>query len=146
MKEEDKKLLLKDLSARLPYEVKVQYEDSIFTIDHISAMYEEVKLNTPNNYTIDVLEVKPYLFPMSNMTEEQKEELNRVTNGKFNSYGTYIDNCKSRNWNEWGTTEYNWIRHHDVDLLNTWLDKNYFDHRGLIEKGLAIDATNLNIY
>ena len=146
MNQEEKDLLIKDLCARLPYEVKVQYEDGIFTIDYISAMYEEVKLNTPNNYTIDILDIKPYLFPLSSMTEEQKEELNRVTNGKFNSYGTYIDNCKLRNWNEWGTTEYNWVRHQDVDLLNMWLNKNHFDYRGLIEKGLAIDATGKDIY
>ena len=62
MTQEEKDLLIKDLCARLPYEVKVQYEDGIFTLDHISAMYEEVKLNTPNNYTIDVLEIKPSLL------------------------------------------------------------------------------------
>ena len=55
MKQEDRELLLRDLCARLPYEVKVQYEDNIFTIDYISAMYEEIKLNTPNRYTYESL-------------------------------------------------------------------------------------------
>ena len=118
MTQEDKELLLKDLCARLPYEVKVQYEDGIFTIDHISAMYEEVKLNTPNNYTIDVLEVKPYLFPLSSMTEEQHRE-----------------------WLSTLSSDYH-ITYDTVD----WLNKNHFDYHNLIEKGLAIDATNLNIY
>ena len=131
MTQEEKDLLVKDLCARLPYEVKVQYEDGIFTLDHISAMYEEVKLNTPNNYTIDVLEVKPYLFPLSNMTEEQKEEYRKV--------------CEL-------DTEI--LSKHPMDgspfpaLYNSqdWLDKNHFDYRGLIPAGLALDATGLNIY
>lgn len=122
-----KELLLKDLCARLPYEVKVQYEDGIFTLDHISAMYEEVKLNTPNNYTIDVLEVKPYLFPMSNMTEEQYDQLyvdSRIKNDSIDILDALAN---------------------DMDAID-WLNKNHFDYRGLIEKGLAIDATGLNIY
>lgn len=146
MTQEDKELLLRDLCSRLPYGVKVQYHHIQEIITDILIdinMFGRVNLF---GHVKDICDIKPYLFPLSSMTEEQKEELNRVTNGKFNSYGTYIDNCKPRNWNEWGTTEYNWIKHHDVDLLNTWLDKNHFDYRGLIEKGLAIDATGLNIY
>ena len=126
MKQEDKDLLLLDLCSRLPYEVKIQYEDNIFTIDYISAMYEEIKLNTPNKYTIDVLEVKPYLFPLSSMTEEQEMEYDATfdtivyEDGRKDSVMTY----KSFDW----------------------LNKNNFDYRGLIPMGLAIDATNLNIY
>ena len=71
MTQEDKELLLKDLSARLPYGVKVQYEGNIFDIDYISPMYEEVRLDFADYYTIDISEIKPYLRPMSSMTEEQ---------------------------------------------------------------------------
>ena len=155
---EHKELLLKDLCARLPYGVKVHAKfidtDTNTKVEKVGVL-SMIDTDTVVAFSSDdtncyiyvtIHEVKPYLFPLSSMTEEQKEELNRVTNEKFNSYGTYIDNCKPRNWSEWGTTEYNWIRHHDIDLLNTWLDKNHFDYRGLIEKGLAIDATNLNIY
>ena len=146
MTQEDKELLLKDLSSRLPYGVKVNNEiQGDFTVYGIC---ENFIYGRSEVCHIDfaVEKIKPYLFPLSSMTEEQKEELNRITDGKFNSYGTYIDNCKPRNWNEWGTTEYNWIRHHDVDLLNMWLDKNHFDYRGLIPMGLAKDATGLGIY
>lgn len=131
MTQEEKDLLIKDLCARLPYEVKVQYEDGIFTIDYISAMYEEVKLNTPNNYTIDVLEVKPYLLPLSSMTEEQKREYDKIIYRSI----------------ELHHREYSDIVEIDLfDNLQEFYHKKHFDYRGLIEKGLAIDATGLNIY
>lgn len=123
MTQENKELLLKDLCARLPYEVKVQYEDDIFTIDHISGMYEEIKLNTPNIYTIDILEVKPYLFPMSSMTEEQSKIYHELIGGMFGT-STIIN----------------------FEVLEDFFHKNHLDNRGLIGKGLAIDATNLDIY
>ena len=138
MKQKDKDLLLLDLCSRLPYEVKIQYEDNIFTIDYISAMYEEIKLNTPNKYTIDVLEVKPYLFPLSSMTEEQKEELE--------SLGWNFDNFEIHNVSECLGTYREYVAHSDCFALIDWLNKNHFDYRGLIEKSLAIDATNLEIY
>ena len=121
MKAKDKELLLKDLCARLPYEVKVQYEDDIFTIDYISGMYEEIKLNTPDRYTINISEVKPYLFPLSSMTNEQEEE--------YNELNCYELGC-------FPSTE---------GALD-YLIKNHFDYRDLIEMNLAIDATGLNIY
>lgn len=121
MTQEQKDLLLKDLCARLPYGVKVQYEDGIFTIDYISGMYEEIKLNTPDRYTIDVLEVKPYLFPLSSMTEEQEKEYNDL-------------NCY----------ELGLFPH--VEAALDYLIENHFDYRGLIDDGLALDATGLNIY
>ena len=153
MTQEEKDLLLKDLCSRLPYKVKCDIGDSkSYTLssvrndycDGILIGFEEQK----NGFNMEVYlsEVKPYLFPLSSMTEEQKEELYIVTNGKFNANYKYIDNCKPRNWSEWGTTEYNWIRHYDIDLLHTWLNKNHFDYRDLIPMGLANDATGLNIY
>lgn len=117
MTREEKDLLLKDLCARLPYGVKIQYEDDIFTIDYISGMYEEINLNTPDRYTIDILEIKPYLFPLSSMTLEQECQYREVIASSPNYYEVY-----------------------------DWLNKNHFDYRDLIEKGLAIDCTNLDIY
>jgi hypothetical protein len=131
MTQKDKDLLVKDLCARLPYEDKVQYEDGIFTIDHISAMYEEVKLNTPNNYTIDVLEVKPYLFPLSSMTKEQRREYEWII------YRNIELHCERY---------YNVIDIDDFDCLMDFYHKNHLDYRGLIPMGLANNATGLNIY
>ena len=120
MTQEDKELLLKDLCARLPYEVKVQYKDNIFTIDYISGIYEEIKLDTPDRYTIDISEVKPYLFPFSSMTEEEKLMYEGLMIGTDNI--SYI-----------------------LDVID-WLNAHHFDYRGLINKSLALDATGLNIY
>ena len=121
MTQEDKELLLKDLCARTPYGVKVQYMNNIFVIDYVSS-YEEVKLDTSDNWTVGVSEVKPYLFPLSSMTEKQKKEYQYITE--------------------------RWMYDPSYSISDStdWLNKNYFDYRGLIEKGLAIDATGLNIY
>lgn len=148
MKQEDKELLLRDLCARLPYRTKCKYYN-VYSGEYEEGTikgFEREEYIQVDGTCVNIENIKPYLFPLSSMTEEQKEELYIVTNGKFNAGYKYIDNCKPRNWSEWGTTEYNWIRHYDIDLLHTWLNKNHFDFRGLIEKGLANDCTNLNIY
>ena len=119
MTQEDKDLLLQDLCVKLPYGIKVQHEDNVFDVDYISPMYEEIKLDIPDNYTLGISEVKPYLFPLSSMTEEQEEEYNTM----------YEEN------------RYSW-RENIID----WFHKNHLDYRGLIPKGLAIDATGKNIY
>lgn len=120
-----KELLIKDLSSRLPYDVKVLYDNKVFSIDYVSSIYEEIKLDTCDNYTLDVSDVKPYLFPLSSMTEEQKMFL------------------KQQDWciaiSTSGTVETT------VEGID-WLNKNHFDYRGLIEKSLALDATNLGVY
>ena len=104
MTQEEKQLLLKDLCARLPYGVKFQGEDSnVYTLD--AANYFALQ--------VEGVVFKPYLRPMSSMTEEEctkKEEL----------FGSYIlDNNPAY-----------------IDWLNT----HHFDYRGLIEKGLALKA------
>lgn len=129
MTEEHAKLLLKDLSSRLPYGVKLQisswddekmeYVDKADTLYSISSDNHVRTSSEDRDFYID--EVKPYLFPMSSMTEEQEEEYKKTTTN---------DGILTI----WTTSTY--------DLLN----KNHFDYRGLIEKGLAIDATGLGIY
>ena len=121
----NKEQLIRDLCARLPYGVKVLYDNKVFSIDYVSSIHEEIKLDTRDNYTINVSDVKPYLFPLSSMTEEQKMFL------------------KQQNWciaiSTSGTIETT------VEGID-WLNKNHFDFRGLIEKSLALDATNLGVY
>ena len=70
-------------------------------------------------------EYKPYLFPMSSMTWEQKEEMK-----SFDPFKTE----ETKTLGQWAF--------HLVDFYN----KHHFDYRGLIEKGLALDATGLGIY
>ena len=134
MKQEDKELLLKDLCARTPYGVKVQYMNNIFVIDYVSS-YEEVKLDTSDNWTVGVSEVKPYLFPLSSMTEEQKKYISNKW-GINEEFDFEID----PNWGEYFVE-----LGYTVEFID-WLNKNHFDYRGLIDKSLALDATGLNIY
>ena len=130
MEKDLKDLLLKDLCGRLPYRVKVsayRFGDSKRTevVETLYAIYKyDWSMETEgDDFVIPI--GKPYLFPLSSMTEEQKEFLRRQ------SWCIAISTS--------GTIETT-IEGFD------WLNKNHFDYRGLIEKSLAIDATNLEIY
>ena len=126
MKLEDKELLLKDLCARLPYKVKV--------CDDMKRIYT---LTLGTSYLIDLfysdgdyvdVPIKPYLRPMSSMTEEEKKEYQSLReidishDGDDNFMIYYFDNVES------------------VD----WLNENMFDFRELIPAGLAIEVTKEN--
>lgn len=123
MTQEQKELLLKDLCARLPYGVKVEYDNQVKELQYIEAVYDEVKLLDPAmNYTVSISEVKPYLFPLSSMDLGQTIEYSRT----LVIFGE--SHCSQ-------TSE-----------TYDWFNKNKFDYRGLIPKGLAKDATGKNIY
>ena len=82
--------------------------------------------------------IKPYLFPMSSITEEQYYELQNVSGEDCLDHMEMIKSLReSTDFTHWPLYEYRVI---------DWLNKNHFDYRGLIEKGLAIDATDKNIY
>lgn len=128
MTQEYKELLLKDLCARLPYGVKVE---SVF-INTDTKKRKSCGIEIFDATCILMIrdgfgEFKPYLFPLSSMTEEEWEDYQKIRiidwvhgdiNGTFINAGSIVD----------------------------WLNAHHFDYRGLIEKGLAIDATGLNIY
>lgn len=132
MTQKDKDLLLKDLSSRLPYNPMVVYKGETYSV--LGITHERLVLCKPfMSHILDefplVKEVNPYLFPMSSMTEEQKTELN----------DTLIQlELKALN----DEIEHHKVAEFEIDFYN----KNMFDYRGLIEKGLANDATGLNIY
>ena len=144
-----KNLLLRDLCARLPYgvvgqcEIDASYDTPFDTIPQthkfnavvygikddllfVSPMIEnqdEIEFaNEETDDGVDILEFKPYLFPLSSMTEKQKKEYQYITE--------------------------RWMYDPSYSISDStdWLNKNHFDYRGLIEKGLAIGATGLNIY
>jgi hypothetical protein len=137
MKQEEKDLLLTDLCARLPYNVKVKIPsiESPLTILSINTNgVTWVKRDTGYPFEIDWENCKPYLFPLSSMTEEQKEFIkNRFC------YDWDIDDHPYSLWTYC-------IEIGDADELIDWFHKKHLDYRGLIPKGLAIDATGLNIY
>ena len=139
MTQENKELLLKDLSARLPYGVEVNYKEHEYDIRHwkIDSLhtptYSEsgILIDTDYEGWISFTEYKgcgmstgskplhleknlPFLRPMSSMIEEERKEYLHIT---------LCDVIDCEAWNE-------------VD----WLNKHHFDYRGLIEKGLAIEA------
>ena len=139
MTQADKYLLLKDRSGRVLYGVKFKHSiyPNVCEILSITPIYNynnveyfDDAINHPKECDVD--EIKPYLFPLSSMTEEQKEELDKYFDMDTKSL---LDGYK------------NGLRcPHTYFIVQDWYNKNHFDYRGLIEKGLAIDATGLNIY
>ena len=125
MTQEDKELLLKDLCVRLPYNVicQVEFKENgkyNSKVMLLSGIFTDEAYFTTKGGSIYSNEYKPYLFPMSSMTEEEKLMYEGLMIG--------IDNIS-----------------YMLDVID-WLNSHHFDYRGLIEKGIAIDATGLNIY
>lgn len=125
---EDKNLLLEDLCARLPYGVKVQMADG--------AVEELLNVNV-STFICNGLRglPKPYLFPLSSMSEEQKKYINDRW-GINEDFDFEID----PNWGKY------FIELGDVVGFINWSYENHLDINDLILQGLAIDATNKNIY
>ena len=117
MKREDKEILLKDLSTRLSYGVKCQHFDdktpyALLGIDE-DVLHIDCPVYDEGDGYVEIEYCKPYLRPMSSMTEEEKKTYEMFFNedGLLNtSIDTYLD----------------------------WLLENHFDYRGLIPMGLAI--------
>ena len=143
----DKELLLQDMSARLPYGVKVKVNSEYLSEGLIKAGYDKplvvysMTADGSISFTLDkglmeysmpILGIKPYLFPLSSMTEEQKVEFEEMSELDVEYTITQIEN-NSQIWTS-GLNRFNWFL------------KNHFDVYGLIPMGLATDCTNLNIY
>ncbi len=134
---QNKELVFKDLSARLPHHVRVKIwlkdgtsEEGFLDLEH---NYGDV-LRDAFFYHNKIKEIKPYLRPMSSMTEEEKREYNLLIGSQkpFDSdFSAY-------------PIEYKFVYEHDVANYVDWLNAHHFDYRGLIEKGLAIEVTEDN--
>ena len=142
MKQEDKEILIRDLCGRLPYGVKAyiknwskldrKYYEGVYTVESIDSSLNTIVADSERS-SVEVIvgdddyEIKPYLRSMSNMTEEEWEDYQKIrmidwVHGDIN--GTFIN----------------------AGLIVDWLNAHHFDYRNLINKNLAIDCTNLNIY
>lgn len=146
MTKEDRLLLVKDLSARLPYGVEIEHIKSgmrgVLHELNVYPMYDDndnvfdCVCHTDffgDGDSFDISEFKPYLFPMSSMTEEQHEELfTCVHNAEMNEIVSSGDYLKAAYIGE--------------NTKRDWLLKNHFDCMGLIPKDLALNATCKNIY
>ena len=131
MIESNKNLLLKDLSSRLPYGVKVydikrSINSSFMNLNHVNGVGEVFISYKLECRTALIEDVKPYLFPLSSMTEEQKQFFNNLPIGidKYGDISTKDDLS--------GNSLYT-----DLELyleVIDWLNANHFDYRGLIER------------
>lgn len=134
----DRTNLLKDSCARIPYGVKCQCLGRVGTIRSIDTFGNTEVDGFSGSIVIDVSYVKPYLFPLSSMTEEQKRELEDMSWSFDDSVINNIVECLGK--------YRQFVTHFDcVELIN-WCYKNNLDINGLIPMGLAEDATGLNIY
>lgn len=125
MTQEQKDLLLKDLCSRLPYGVKFVIDNDRNNVRTLTGIDEAIPYEdwqmcafARGVSAIPIEDIKPYLFPLSSMTAEQK------TSHNFLKHSAYANPIK----------------------LVDWYNKNHFDYRGLIPMGLAIDATGKDIY
>ena len=146
MTQEDKMLLIKDLSARLPYAVTVEHTSGFRGTLHDITVHHKYDEND-NVYdavcytdffgdedSIYIEYFKPYLFPISSMTEAQNDSWR-------DAFMNDLAMSASINYPE---SEKCLVLSHVKSLQ--WLYENHFDVNGLIDKSLAIDATNKNIY
>ena len=152
MKKEDKELLLQDLCSRLPYGLVIDYNGLRTTLHDVKVfqLYDGDVIKDYNclidifgdNDYVDVENIKPYLFPLSSMTKEQKKEISKRYN-LHTPYGLCIE-ITNHSEGYWDTDTSCDLR--DYLWLIDYFYKNHIDFRGLIELGLAKDATGLNIY
>ena len=120
-----KELLIRDLCARLPYGVIIylKYDENTYVT-------REMGLGSLHDIMFDSAEGKPYLRPMSSMTEEEKEEYE----GTFDSVYDV---------NDYGEDADSWHEEFSIHSLD-WLNRHHFDFRNLIDKNLAIAVTEEN--
>ena len=118
MTQEDKELLLRDLCARLPYYPICEYEWKKIPPNGTSGYVGELSTYTFEQFQIcdeyedvPIKSIRPYLRPMSSMTKEERQE-----------YGLVL--CDELSINQYD-----------------WLNAHHFDYRGLIDKGLALEAS-----
>lgn len=141
MKQEDKEILIRDLCGRLPYGVKAyiknwskldrKYYEGVYTVESIDTSLNTIIADSERSCVevivgYDDSEIKPYLFPMSSMTNAEKEEYCQLQQRViYNSKGPVNE---------------------DVMKYINWCYKKHLDINNLIPIGLAIDATGLDIY
>lgn len=159
MTQNEKDLLLKDLCARLPYGVKIALKNNgayhheniakkgdvtIEILKGFNGNYFSIRHTNPLDWDwydddIDIEDIKPYLFPLSSMTEEQWMDTPYANLNKY-TFDSFKCGCSTLAFE---TYEVNLS--YVVEFIN-WCYKNHFDIYGLIPMGLANDATGLNIY
>ena len=160
MTQEEKELLLRDLSARLTYGVIVDYKEDEYDFHHwkISTLHAPAYsqsgslINTDSDGWIEYEEYKgcgmssgsrplhleitrPFLRPISSMTKEEIHGFQEILGPDIEVGYGFMDILVS----SIHTFSFN-----ELQALFDWLNAHHFDYRGLIEKGLAIAVTEDN--
>ena len=147
MTKEDEDLLIKDLCTRLPYGVKISVqswdEEEQEYIDKVDVLYSVNRdgyiKSSNEDYDFSIENIKPYLFPLSSMTDEQYDEMEKLVSED------YLENIQvMKEMRE----KVEFITHWPLysPKVIDWFHKKHIDYLGLISMGLAIDATDKNIY
>ncbi len=136
-------LVLVDICGRLPYGV--------------IAKNCKNKFDVPANLLPDVIgikmliaeyDLKPYLRPMSSMTEEEQQQLKKLICEHLNS------GYSEDEWSAWLLYDKTGIKNgiggetfyfYEMPFIYDWLNSHHFDYRGLIEEELALEAPE-NMY
>ena len=125
MTQEEKSILLKDLCARLPYGLLVKTPDH-FNPQVVDGINNKLEVIVQNNLCYSLFfEAKPYLRPMTSMTDEEKAQVQM-----------FMDIVTGENYGD-GYSPSAW------DAMNgfaQYCDSRHLDHRGLIFKGLALES------
>ena len=142
MKQEDKELLLKDLCARLPYDlqVKIVEDDEPYTLlsAHPNKDIALIGIDMGGVYAtskVKIDTIKPYLRPMSSMTDEELFEAQDIIGKGVEIRDIFISIVDS---------SINSFTYLELQAVFEWLLKNHFDFMGLIPKNLAIEVTENN--
>ena len=125
MTQEEKDILIADLCGRLPYGLIIKCNDGFR-----QSKERLVSIDVGNgliNYDWRLTDIKPFLRPMTSMTEEEEKV-----------FGSFI----FKEYHGWdGKTDYHeYVCIDNINKFYDWLNKNMFDYRGLIPRGLALEA------
>lgn len=138
MTSEQKDLVMKDLCGRLPYGVYVQI------VDRVGFTHTLVELNPEVIQKMwSYKSIKPYLRPMSSMTEEEKRTLQSFFPGSFGNQYLDLDKETIELYECNSTME---LDLYDSVQMVDFCKKNHLDCYGLIKKGLALSTEEYNPY
>lgn len=132
MTQEEKSLLLKDLCARLPYGVMADYVGECIKVKYVNPHLDMIYISYFGITKWEAIEViKPYLRPMSSMTSRELYEVQNIIGKGVEIHDCFISIVDS---------SINTFSYLELQAVFDWFNSHHFDYRGLIEKGLALEA------
>lgn len=141
MTQKEKELFLKDLCGRIPYNIKFNFCNNTYVMTGIRLFvtddcgWDYGVTSKDISEPVEIGFIKPYLRSMSSMTDEEREDIKRITGcGCVGNDGLQytVGGCV-----DYDTLE---IDFNDLQELLAYLNAHHLDYRGLIDKGLAVEA------